>query len=245
MKSGGFPGLQNQCDLTASGRVGSIPIHSRQLFRHLWVAALVVDCLLVSAHAAAAQKPDTTRARADTIRRRADTTHARTDTTRPPATSRRRSATPAIPDSLKPPLSPRRAFLYSAIIPGYAQAKLGRNKAAAVMLTVEAMAIAMIRESQADVRAARAMSGDSVVVSYVDTKGDSLAQPVIVARRFDVPYVHVRQAHVEDWVAFLIANHLFSGADAFVAANLWDVPAQLQIRVLPGGGASIGAKLTW
>ena len=29
MESGGFPGLQNQCDLTMSGRVGSIPIHSR------------------------------------------------------------------------------------------------------------------------------------------------------------------------------------------------------------------------
>ena len=113
------------------------------------------------------------------------------------------------------------------------------------MLTVEAMGIAMIRESQADVREARAMSGDSVVVSYVDATGDSLPQPVpVIGRRFDVPYVHVRQAHVEDWVAFLIANHLFSGADAFVAANLWDVPAQLQIRAIPGG-ASIGAKLTW
>jgi hypothetical protein len=236
MKSGGFPGLQNQCDLTASGRVGSIPIHSRQLCRHARAAALLLSCILVFATAAAAQKPDTTRARGDTVRRRADTT-------RTAAPSRRRAATPVVPDSLKPPLSPRQAFLYSALIPGFAQAKLGRNKAAAVMLTVEAMAIAMIRESQADVREARSMSGDSVVVSYVGTTGDSARQPLI-ARRFDVPYVHVRQAHVEDWVAFLVANHLFSGADAFVAANLWDVPAQLQIRVLPGG-ATIGAKLTW
>jgi hypothetical protein len=174
---------------------------------------------------------------------RADSARRRVDSTRAAANARRRAATPAVPDSLKPPLSPRQAFLYSAIIPGYSQAKLGRNKAAAVMLTIEAMAIAMIRESQADVREARAMSGDSIVVSYVSTTGDSLPLPVI-ARRFDVPYVHVRQAHVEDWVAFLIANHLFSGADAFVAANLWDVPTQLQIRAIPGG-ASIGAKLTW
>lgn len=237
MKSGGFPGLQNQCDLTVSGRVGSIPIHSRQFSRHARAVVFGITSLLVLTSAAAAQKPDTTRARADSARRRADSTRARPDSTR------RRAATRTVPDSLKPPLSPRRAFLYSAIIPGYAQAKLGRNKAAAVMLTIEAMAIAMIRESQADVREARAMSGDSVVVSYVGTSGDSLPLPVI-ARRFDVPYVHVRQAHVEDWVAFLIANHLFSGADAFVAANLWDVPAQLQIRAIPGG-ASIGAKLTW
>jgi len=146
------------------------------------------------------------------------------------------------PDSLKPPLSPRRAFLYSALIPGFAQSKLGRNKAAAVMLTVEAMAIAMIRESGADVREARSMSGDSVVVSYVDASGN--AATTIVPRHFDTQYVHIRQSHVEDWVAFLIANHLFSGADAFVAANLWDVPAQLQIRAIPGG-ATVGAKLTW
>ena len=118
------------------------------------------------------------------------------------------------------------------------------------MLTIEAMAIAMIRESGADVREARSMSGDSVVVSYVDASGNALVDasghpaPVIVPRRFDSQYVHVRQSHVEDWVAFLIANHLFSGADAFVAANLWDVPAQLQIRAVPGG-ASVGAKLTW
>ena len=260
MKSGGFPGLQNQCDLTASGRVGSIPIHSRQPFslflvrlrsratknqtfrRALW--AMGAFFVLFGA-SVGAQRPDTSRARADTVRRRADTTRARTDTTRPRTdVARRRGATPAIPDSLKPPLSPRRAFLYSALIPGLAQAKLGRNKAAAVMLTVEAIAIAMLRESQADVREARSMSGDSVVVSYVNTTGDSIPLPVI-SRRFDVPYVHVRQSHVEDWAAFIVANHLFSGADAFVAANLWDVPAQLQIRVLPGRGASLGAKLTW
>jgi predicted branched-subunit amino acid permease len=145
---------------------------------------------------------------------------------------------------LKPPLTPRRAFLYSALVPGLAQSKLGRNKAAAVMLTVEAMAIAMIRESGADVREARSMSGtDSlVVISYVNASGDTAT--TFARRHFDSQYVHVRQSHVEDWVAFLIANHLFSGADAFVAANLWDVPAQLQIRAIPGG-ASIGAKLTW
>jgi predicted branched-subunit amino acid permease len=145
---------------------------------------------------------------------------------------------------VKPPISPRRAFLYSALVPGLAQAKLGRNKAAATMLLVEAVAIAMIRESAADVREARRMSGDSVVTTYVGAQGDALKPETLVPRRFDPQYVHSRQSHVEDWVAFLVANHLFSGADAFVAANLWDVPTQLQIRVAPNG-ARFGAKLTW
>jgi len=42
-----------------------------------------------------------------------------------------------------------------------------------------------------------------------------------------------------------VANHLLAGADAFVAAHLWDVPARLAVRVLPGGGASVAASLTW
>lgn len=166
---------------------------------------------------------------------------------RPDSARVRRPTTsgPAIPDSLKPPISPRRAFLYSALVPGYGQAILGRNKAAAAMLAIEAMAIAMIRESAADVREARRMSGDTVVVSYVDpTTGTQLTTPAIVSRRFDSQYVHVRQSHVEDWVAFLLANHLFSGADAFVAANLWELPAELSVRVAPGG-ATVGASLSW
>jgi hypothetical protein len=166
---------------------------------------------------------------------------------RPDSARVRRPATAAatIPDSLKPPISPRRAFLYSALVPGYGQAILGRNKAAAAMLAIEAMAIAMIRESAADVREARRMSGDSVIVSYVNpSTGEALTPPNTVGRRFDPQYVHVRQSHVEDWVAFLLANHLFSGADAFVAANLWELPAELSIRVAPGG-ATVGASLAW
>jgi len=184
------------------------------------LASVVTLALILGSLTAHAQRPDTTRVRAQ---------------------SRAAAAT----DSMKPPLSPRRAFLYSALLPGSAQSVLGRNKAAAAMLVVEAMAIAMIRESAADVREARRMSGDdSVVATYVDNNGAQTTQPVLIARRFDTQYVHVRQSHVEDWIAFLVANHLFSGADAFVAANLWDIPAQLQIRLAPGA-ANVGAKLTW
>ena len=32
---------------------------------------------------------------------------------------------------------------------------------------------------------------------------------------------------IEDWIALLVFNHLVSGADAFVAAHLWDLPAQV------------------
>lgn len=179
--------------------------------------ALVATAIAIFPATGYAQRPDSSRTRTRSV----DTTAA---------------------DSVKPPLSPRRAFLYSALIPGSAQSILGRHKAAAIMLLVEGISIAMLRESAADVREARRMSGDSVVVSYVNSSGDSAV--TLVPRRFDPQYVHARQRHVEDWVAFIVANHLFSGADAFVAANLWDVPAQLSFRIGPSG-ARIGAKLTW
>lgn len=147
-----------------------------------------------------------------------------------------------IPDSLRPPVTPRRAFLYSLLAPGYSQSLLGRHRAAVLMLAFEGIALAMIHESAADLQEARRTANDSVVISYV-TPGNS-ATRTIKAPRFDDDYVRVRRSHLEDWIAVLIANHLFSGADAFVAANLWDVPAQLSVRVTPGR-AVLGASLSW
>jgi hypothetical protein len=133
-------------------------------------------------------------------------------------------------DSLYPPITPRRAFFYSFLVPGYSQAVLGRHKAAAAFVLVEAISIAMIRESGADVHEAKRFDNDSTILvwgqSGVTTK---LPGP------FSDKEVHGRRAHVEDWTALLVANHLFAGADAFVAAHLWDVPARLGLRVSPNG----------
>src|SRR5581483_2039817 len=74
----------------------------------------------------------------------------------------------AIVDTLHPPLTPRRAFFYSFVLPGYSQTVLGRDKAAAGFLLVEAISIGMIRESGADVHEARRSLNDTLVISYVD-----------------------------------------------------------------------------
>jgi hypothetical protein len=115
-------------------------------------------------------------------------------------------------------------------------------------MLVEAISIAMIRESGADVHEARRTVNDTVIVRYVDgqgvlvnTKNGDVAPP-----RFNSAYVRTRQAHVEDWAALLVANHLFAGADAFVAAHLWDVPARLGLRILPrSGGTTVSASFKW
>jgi hypothetical protein len=167
---------------------------------------------------------------------------AQIDTTRrPPPPPARVSTTPAV-DSFKPPISPRRAFFYSFLLPGYSQSRLGRHKAGATFMLVEAIALGMIRESAADAHEARRLVGDSLIVSYVDPSGN--AAITRGPARFDDNYIRTREAHVEDWVALLVANHLFAGADAFVAAHLWDIPARLGFRVVPHGGV-LSASLKW
>lgn len=148
-------------------------------------------------------------------------------------------------DSLRAPLTPRRAFFYSFLAPGYSQTVLGRDKAAAAFLLVEAISIGMIRESGADVHEARRSLNDTLVISYVDAQGAPLAVPDTARPRFTGAEVRTRRAHVEDWVALLVANHLFAGADAFVAAHLWDVPARVGLRLLPDRGAAVSASFRW
>jgi hypothetical protein len=42
----------------------------------------------------------------------------------------------------------------------------------------------------------------------------------------------------------MVGNHLFSGADAFVASHLWDVPIHVGMRLTPGGrGFVVGVAL--
>lgn len=145
-----------------------------------------------------------------------------------------RSLATVPPDSLKPPIGPTRAFLYSFLVPGSAQSMLGRHKAAATFLLVEAICIAMIRESAADVHEARRIANDTLIISYVGPSGTG---PAITAPpRFTSQEIQTREAHVEDWAALLVGNHLFAGADAFVSSHLWDVPIHVGMRATPAGG---------
>ena len=140
-----------------------------------------------------------------------------------------------------PPLSPRRAFLYSLLAPGFAQSKLGRPTAGAIFVFSESVGIAMLRESAADLKQARRFSSpDSLVVLGVDSDGK------VITRR--APYgeelIKIRRGHVEDWIAFLFGNHLFAAADAYVAAHLWDLPSQINVSQT-SAGTVVAARVRW
>jgi hypothetical protein len=166
--------------------------------RHL--VAAVLACALPSAPAVAQQPQEPARA-VDTV--------------------------PASP-VLRPPLSPRRAFVYSLFVPGYSQSILGRGRTGTLLVAFESVALVMIRESAANLREARRNLADSLVVSYVDENG----QPRVRHERtpFNRALVRTRQEQLEDWIAVLVGNHLFAAIDAYVAAHLWDVPMEIAVR---------------
>jgi hypothetical protein len=143
----------------------------------------------------------------------------------------------------RPPLSPRRAFLASLVAPGYAQSVLGRPNAAALFILTEAVALLMVRETAVELRQARRLEADSVPVYFVNpAKG--VADTVYGPGRYPTALVRARRAHLEDWIAALVANHVIAAADAFVAAHLWDVPIQVGFRSA-GGNAKLAARYRW
>jgi hypothetical protein len=143
---------------------------------------------------------------------------------------------------LQPPISPRRAFAYSLMAPGYAQSVLGRARVGTFQLAFEAVALVMIRQSAADVREARRLVADSLPVSFVDATGALKTRYERTA--FPSSLIRSRRSHLEDWIAVLIANHLFSAADGYVAALLWDLPTEIAVRAAPRS-AELALRVYW
>ncbi len=160
------------------------------------------------------------------------------------ATSKSQTSQPTVPDTTrKPPLSPRRAFLTSLLIPGYAQTVFGRDRAAMLFAVIEIGSIGMARKAALDLAEAKGLPRDSVVATYkvdpntglatIDPKTGLPVPDTYIASRFTADRIKARRTHYEDWIAAIVFNHLFSGADAYVAANLWDFKANIGVVAAP------------
>ncbi len=157
----------------------------------------------------------------------------------PPAPARRR-ITP-----IRAPISPRRAFLSSFLVPGLAQSRLDRTSSGALFATVEMGAFAMLRRSAANVRAGTRYGVDTLPGNFtVDPETGELAPSGITPPRADADLERSRRLQVEDWIAVIAFNHLLSGADAFVSAQLWDVPVRVNAIPTPQG-AMLVASFRW
>jgi hypothetical protein len=158
----------------------------------------------------------------------------------------------ATPDTGRPPISPKRAFLYSFVAPGYGQSTLDRPIAGSFFFAAEVAFIALATKAAYDLRFARAHEADSLVTTYAfnpdgTVKTDSLGRLVgatYATNRYDSDRVQARKKHLEDYYALILANHLIAGAEAYVSAQLWDLPEHVSIRALPFG-AVLSATIPW
>ena len=146
-------------------------------------------------------------------------------------------------------MSPRRAFLTSLALPGYGQAVFGRQRAAMLFAVVEIGAIGMARKSAQSLAEAKAFARDSVVDTYRIDPVTGLAaldpvtgQPIpetYTVSRFTADRIRARRTHYEDWIAAIVFNHLIAGADAYVAANLWDFRTNVNVTATPGSATVV------
>ena len=140
---------------------------------------------------------------------------------------------------LRPPISPRRAFVSSFLFPGAGQAVLRRPVAGSIYASAELLSLFMIAKSREDLRLAEAVP-HSIVVGF--DLGNPPA-PILEAHPLP-PRIRARRQHLEDWYAILIFNHFFSAADAFVAAHLWEVPARVSV-VPHREGIAFAMSVAW
>jgi hypothetical protein len=112
------------------------------------------------------------------------------------------------------PVSPMGGFFRSLVIPGWAQAKLGRRLTGGLFLAWEGVTLGM------SIKADRELQ-------YLKERGDT-----------DEAIEGKRQER-EDWLVLLVFNHLFAGLEAFVASHLYDFPRDLEIRAAPSGFGAV------
>jgi hypothetical protein len=164
-----------------------------------------------------------------------------------------RSGVAAQADTGRAPITPKRAFLYSLAVPGLGQAMLGRPIVGAGFFLTEALAIALVHRTADDLRLARTFLRDSIPLRYaVDqatgiAQRDGLGKPVVAAWApgyYTDALVRARRLQLEDWSAVLVFNHLIAGAEAYVAAQLWDLPQHVKLRASPvRGGFALTANI--
>lgn len=169
----------------------------------LGALALVSACAVPGALAAQEPPPpppaDSVRVAVDTAPVvRADTVQSRADSVRP-----------------RPPITPTGAFLRSLVLPGWGQARLGRNVTGGLFVAFEGLAAAMVWKTYWQLDFAR-------------TRGK---------------WVKSHTQEREDWLVLLGFNHLMAAAEAYVSAHLYDFPAALRARQLPDGATGVGFTL--
>lgn len=124
----------------------------------------------------------------------------------------------AVRDSVvrRPRPRPFNYFFRSALVPGWGQASLDRRLTGGIFVAFEGIALGMTLKANTELEYLRQINSD---------------------------LVPAKRAERQDWIVLVVMNHLFSALEAYVSANLFDFPADLGMRTLPGGRTGFGVSL--
>ena len=122
----------------------------------------------------------------------------------------------SIPSPSAKRASPLNYFMRSMLIPGWGQASLDRKLTGGMFLAFEGLALGMALKTHNE-------------LEYLERTGSDR--------------VDDKRQERQDWFVLVGMNHLFSGLEAFVSANLFDFPGDLTVRPLPGGRTGYGLRL--
>jgi len=158
----------------------------------------------------------------------------------------------SVPEAAGPRVvTPRGAFIRSALIPGWGHAKVGAFVRGGFYFTVEATAALMVFKTQTRISLAqnRLAMREAVVTARLEAEG--LTDPAeIEAALSEDPEVEdlraledTRAGQREDWLALGLFLMLIGGVDAYVSAHLADFPAAVVIAPTPDRGVEIGLSL--
>ena len=138
------------------------------------------------------------------------------------------------------------------LVPGLGQYNLDRPKAATFFAAIEVSAFAMAIKSKHDLDLAKAARRDTTVELLFDASGKPVIDPATGKQKtFGKPKnqnladrLRARRTHLEDWIAGMVFNHLFSGADAWVAAQLADFNSNVTVSAI-GRDVQVSARIAW
>lgn len=154
----------------------------------------------------------------------------RPDSVRPLVARGDSLARPPQPDTVPPRISAKGAFFRSLVLPGWGQSELGAPGRGAVYFALEAGSLWMLYKTSE--RLDQALEEQAVLRETGQIGPDQRTG-----------LVHDRQNQREDWITLSVFWLFFSGADAFVAAQLQDFDVHVNAVPRPGGALELRATV--
>ena len=147
-------------------------------------------------------------------------------------------------------ISPRGAFIRSAILPGWGHARVGAHVRGAFYFAAEATSALMIYKTNTRIDRTRKKLAvrEAVVTERLAAEG-ATAEEIETALEEDPEIEDLRSLEEtrtgqrEDWIALALFLMLIGGVDGYVSAHLADFPTAVVIEPNPAGGMEIGLSL--